>query len=208
MTVTTLDEKIIQDIGHAFSCYDYGEEHGLIDAFPGREAVAAFICGYVCMALQSGMLYAVGEHGEGYIAYRLPGQKVGLKAVLPLARAFLGAMDLKALIRFARIMSKGGAGLDKKFDREKKPYIYVGLVCVREPYQGQGHMRKVMDAAFSEGNRLGIPVILDTDARSKCDKYIHLGMELAGTRRFGENGVLYDLIKYPAPKDAGDGPSR
>ena len=56
MTVTTLDEKIIQDIGHAFSCYDYGEEHGLIDAFPGREAVAAFICGYVRMALQSGML--------------------------------------------------------------------------------------------------------------------------------------------------------
>lgn len=102
MTVTTLDEKIIQDIGHAFSCYDYGEEHGLIDAFPGREAVAA----------------------------------------------------------------------------------------------------------FSEGNGLGVLVILDTDARSKCDKYIHLGMELAGTRRFGENGVLYDLIKYPDPKDAGDGPSR
>ena len=87
MTVTTLDEKIIQDIGHAFSCYDYGEEHGLIDAFPGREAVAA----------------------------------------------------------------------------------------------------------FSEGNGLGVLVILDTDARSKCDKYIHLGMELAGTRRFGENGVLDDL---------------
>ena len=75
-------------------------------------------------------------NGEGYIAYRLSGQKVGLKAVLPLAKAFLGAMDLKALIRFARIMSKGGAGLDKQFDREKKPYIYVGLVCMREPYQG------------------------------------------------------------------------
>ena len=79
--------------------------------------------------------------------------------------------------------------------KQKKPYIYVGLVCVREPYQGQGYMRKVMDMAFSEGNRLGVPVILDTDARSKCDKYIHLGMELAGTRRFGEYGVLYDLIK-------------
>lgn len=32
---------------------------------------------------------------------------------------------------------------------------------------------------------------------SKCDKYVHLGMTLAGTRRFGEYGVLYDLIKYP-----------
>ena len=106
-------------------------------------------------------------NGEGYIAYRLSGQKVGLKAVLPLAKAFLGAMGLKALIRFDRIMSKGGSGLDKQFDREKKPYIYVGLVCVREPYQGQGDMRKIMDAAFSEGNRLGVPVNLDTDTSAR-----------------------------------------
>ncbi len=50
---------------------------------------------------------------------------------------------------------------------------------------------------FAGGNRLGVPVILDTDARSECDKYLHLGMQLVGTRRFGEYGVLYDLIKYP-----------
>ena len=199
--VTALDESIIQDIGHAFGYYDYGTEHGLIDAFPSRDAVAAFICGYVRMALQSGMLYATGENGEGYIAYKLPRQKVSLKAALPLAKGLLGSMKLKELIRFARIMSKGGSGLDKQFDREKKPYIYVGLVCVREQYQGQGYMRKVMDMAFSEGNRLGVPVILDTDAKSKCDKYTHLGMELAGTRRFGEYGVLYDLIKYPDCKE-------
>ena len=73
-----------------------------------------------------------------------------------------------------------------------------GLVCVREPYQGQGYMRRIMDMAFQEGDRLGVPVLLETDAKSKCDKYIHLGMQLAGMRRFGEHGVLYDLIRYPA----------
>ena len=144
MKVTTLDEASIRDIGQAFGCYDYGEEHGLIDAFPSRDAAAAFICGYVRMALQ------------------------------------------------------GGQGLDKRLDREKKPYIFVGLVCVRQAYQGQGYMRKVMEMAFAEGDRLGIPVILETDARSKCDKYLHLGMKLAGTRRFGTHGLLYDLIRYPA----------
>ncbi len=82
-------------------------------------------------------------------------------------------------------------------DREKKPYLYVGMVCVREPYQGQGYMRRVMDMAFTEGDRLGLPVILDTDARSKCEKYQHLGMELVGTRSFGDYGTLYDLIRYP-----------
>lgn len=82
-------------------------------------------------------------------------------------------------------------------DKKKEHYIFVGLVCVRERYQGQGYMRKVMDIVFSEGNRLRVPVILETDAKSKCDKYMHLGMELAGIRNIGEFGKLYDLIKYP-----------
>lgn len=73
----------------------------------------------------------------------------------------------------------------------------TGMVYVCEKYQGQGYMRKVMDIAFVEGNCLHVPVILETDARSKCDKYVHLGMELAGTRDLGEFGKMYDLIKYP-----------
>ena len=197
MNVTALDESTIQDIGHAFGYYNYNAERGLIDAFPSRDAAAEFICGHVRMTLQSGMLYTTSKDGEGYIAYKLPGQKVGLKAGLQLAKAFFRAMKPKDLIRFIKIMSEGGSGLSKRFDREKKPYIFVDMVCVREQYQGQGYMRKVMDMVFTEGNRLGVPVILDTDARSKCDKYVHLGMTLAGTRRFGEYGVLYDLIKYP-----------
>ena len=46
-------------------------------------------------------------------------------------------------------------------------------------------MRKVLDIAFAEGNRLGVPVILETDAKSKCEKYVHLGMELAETHDLG-----------------------
>ena len=42
-----------------------------------------------------------------------------------------------------------------------------------------------------------MPVILETDAKSKCDKYVHLGMKLAGVRNIGEFGKLYDLIRYP-----------
>ena len=63
MKVTEMEESAIHDIGHAFGYYDYGREHGLADAFPSRDAVAAFIGGYVRMALQSGMLYATSEKG-------------------------------------------------------------------------------------------------------------------------------------------------
>ena len=105
--------------------------------------------------------------------------------------------SLKRLVRFAIAIKRGGVSLQDRMDKEKKPDIFVGLVCVREQYQGQGYMRRVMDIAFAEGDRLGVPVILETDAKSKCDKYVHLGMELAGVRDIGEFGKLYDLIKYP-----------
>ena len=201
MRVTAVEESVIRDIGHAFGYYDYGGEHGLIDAFPSREAAAAFIRGYVRMALESGTLYSVGENGEGWIAYRLPGQRIPPRAMLPLARGLLGAMRPGELLRFAGIMSQGGPGLERKLRREGKPYLSVGLLCVREPYQGKGFMRKALALAFAEGGRLGVPVILETDAVSKRDRYLHLGMELSGTRRFGDHGVLYDLIRYPtAPK--------
>ena len=77
----------------------------------------------------------------------------------------------------------------------------TGMVCVCEKYQGQGYMRKVLDLAFAEGDRLGVPVILETDAKSKCDKYVHLDMELAETHDLGAFGKLYDLISYQEPTD-------
>ena len=187
MQVTTLDEKSIHDIGHAFGYYDYGEETGMSAAFSGKEATVNYICAYVRGVLR----------GEGYIAYKLSKEKMGLKTMWPIACGMLHNSTLKRLLRFGIAIKRGGASLQDRMDKEKKPYIFVGLVCVREEYQGQGYMRKVLDIAFAEGDRLGVPVILETDAKSKCDKYVHLGMKLAGTHDLGTFGKLYDLIRYP-----------
>ena len=97
---------------------------------------------------------------------------------------------MKRLLQFGIAIKRGGASLQDSMDKERKPYIFVGLVCVREKYQRQGYMRKVLDIAFAEGDRLGVSVILETDAKNKCDKYVHLGMELAGTRDLGMFGKL------------------
>lgn len=197
MKVTKMDEKHIQDIGHAFGYYDYGGEKGLDACFRSKDALAAYIRGYVRCVLAGGFLYTTSERGEGYIAYKLPGQKVGFQATKLLLRGVRESMNLKEIIRFVKAIAKGGPSLEDLMKKKKEPCIYVGMVCVREEYQGQGYMRKVMDIVFAEGNRLGLPVILDTDAKSKCEKYMHLGMELAGTRDFGDFGTMYDLIKYP-----------
>lgn len=197
MRVIELDEQKINKIGHAFGYYDYGKEKGLVSCYRSKEAAAVYINGYVRMAVKGGLLHTTGEKGEAYIAYKVPGQKMNMSAGLELVKAFFQSMSLGELIRFFKTVSKGGPDLKSRMDKEKKPYIFVGLVCVPEEYQGQGYMRKVMEMAFAEGNRLQIPVILDTDAKSKCNKYMHLGMELAGTRDLGQAGKLYDLIKYP-----------
>lgn len=168
-------------------------------AFSGKEATANYICAYVRGMLQGGFLHTTSEQGEGYIVYKLPKEKMGLKTMWPIACGMLHNSTLKRLLQFGIAIKRGGASLQGRMDKEKKPYIFVGLVCIREEYQGQGYMRKVLDIAFAEGNRLGVPVILETDAKSKCDKYVHLGMELAGTHDLGAFGKLYDLIKYPEP---------
>lgn len=197
MKVNTLEVSAINDIGHAFGYYDYGEETGLFSVFSSQEAVTTYIRGYVRGMLAGGLLYTNSRQGEGYIAYQLPGQKIGLKVGVPLLKGLFQAMRLKEVIRFCKVIKRGGPGLKERLDKKKQPYVFVGLVCVREAYQERGHMRQVMELAFAEGQRLGVPVILETDARSKCDKYLHLGMELAGTRDLGAYGTLYDLIKYP-----------
>lgn len=197
MRLTTLDEASIQAIGHAFGYYDYGKETRMGAACSSPDKTARYICGFVRAMLAAGLLYTTSERGEAFIAYRLPGERVKLTAFLPLLKGVFQAMTFRELCRFAQQMKCAGASLNDRYDKEKKPHIYVGLVCVTEKYQGQGYMRKVLAMAFADGNHLQVPVILETDAKSKCDKYVHLGMELAGTRDAGELGTLYDLIKYP-----------
>ena len=197
MKITKWDAQAAEAIGHAFGYYDYGQETGMGVFYSSKEAVANYIAGYVRMAFEGQMLYATSERGEGYIAYTLPGQKMNLKAGMAILKALFCNMSLKEMIRMGKVLSKGGRSLQDRMKKGKKDFIFVGMVCVREQYQGQGYMRKVLDMAFSEGNRLRVPVILETDAKSKCDKYMHLGMELEGVRDMGAYGKMYDLIKYP-----------
>ena len=177
MIVKTLDEGTLREIGAAFANYDYGDEKGLASLFSSRAATAEYIYGCARGMLRGGFLHATSERGEGFIAYKLPGEKLGFRAVWPIAQSSFRAMRLREIIHFLALSKQGGEDLRTKMDKAKKPYIFVGLVCVREQYQGQGYMRKVMDIAFAEGDRLHVPVILDTDAKLKCEKYIHLGMQ-------------------------------
>ena len=109
MKVTTLDEKSIRDIGHAFGYYDYEEETGMSAAFSGKEATANYICAYVRGVLRGGFLHTTSERGEGYIAYKLPKEKMGLKTMWPIACGMLHNSTLKRLLQFGIAIKRGGA---------------------------------------------------------------------------------------------------
>ena len=49
------------------------------------------------------------------------------------------------------------------------------MLIVTENYQGQGYMRKLMEFAYKMADKNGRPCIPDTDAKGKCDRYVHLG---------------------------------
>ncbi len=97
MKVTTLDEKSICDIGQAFGYYDYEEETAGSAAFSGKEATANYICAYVRGVLRGGFLHTTSERGVGYIAYKLPKEKMGLKTMWPIACGMLHNSTRKAL---------------------------------------------------------------------------------------------------------------
>ena len=203
MKIMFLDEQVIADIGQAFGYYDYSEsEKGLVLMYRSQEMAKKYICSFIRSMLASGFLYSTGDKREGVIAYYASDEKMKLSGVWGLCKGFFTSMSIGEILRFAKSTSEAGVSLEDRMKKAKKPYLFVGMVCVREEYQGQGYMRKVMELAFREGNKRGLPVILDTDAKSKCDKYVHLGMEVAGTRTLKNGIVLYDLIKYPTKDES------
>ena len=125
MKVTTLDERSIHDIGYAFGYYDYGEKTGMSAAFSGKEATANYICAYVRGVLRGDFLHTISERGEGYIAYKLPKEKMGLKTMWPIVCGMLRNSTLKRLLRFGIAIKRGGASLQDRMDKEKKPFIFV-----------------------------------------------------------------------------------
>ena len=100
---------------------------------------------------------------------------------------------MKRLLQFGIAIKRGGASLQDRMDKERKPYIFVGLVCVREKYQRQGYMRKVLDIAFAEGDRLGVPVILETDAKNKFRCSVGVMLML---HRFFCVKIIFDNVDF------------
>lgn len=211
--VTDLSEKeierICREIGDSFYDYHYGvrkdgtSEYGLKKLINDREMMyrhmkACFVAGY-----ESGCLYSTSERGEGYIIVTYKGHDITLKSGVKLIRQIIRNLGgLRSGIRFAKKISKGGKSYEDELKKRKTPYANLGMLVVLKEYQGQGYMRQLMEMLYEIADEQGLPVVFDTDAESKAEKYIHLGMSLAKTRELGDGIFLYDLYR-PAKERQG-----
>ena len=196
--INTLKEEEIRAIGDAFADFEYAkDEWGMSYLGKDRQAVSDYICAYVRMAIKERMLYSTSERHEAFIAFKKTGEKTNLGAGTEILRSVPGFLDFDHACKMAKGIFHAGKGYGGILTKLKIPHVYVGMVAVIKEYQGQGYMRKLLEIAFEEGRKHALPVVLDTDAVLKKNKYEHIGMKCVTTQHFVDGVELYGLVYEP-----------
>ena len=192
----SMTEEEIESIVEVFVDYQYEDgEQGLFYLFPNKEAVRAYMSAFVRAGVRMGWMYTTSEKREAYIMISDSKSSPSVSVLLDFIKGGLKAFGFKGCISYIKALRSGGKSLESRMKKDKKDFLKIELLAVTKPYQGQGYMRKVLGIAFQMGQDRKLPCILDTDGILKRNKYIHLGMKSAGTRKIGENSYLYDLVK-------------
>lgn len=160
-----------------------------------REHFTHLIRGYFEAALRNGSLYCAGENKEGWFIFETPETKRDIHGSLLQGRWMLKAFGLKKGIRYIREIMNSGTYLSSEFSRQKKPFAKIEFIAVAKEYQGQGYMRRMMEYAFSESDRLGLPLILTTDDEKKVRIYEHFGMKMVRKHVVSKRAVYYEMLK-------------
>ena len=191
-------ENISRQVADAFYNYKYNEaDQGLIKYIKSREDMFIYMNAIVQAAYNSGVLYTTSDKQEGYLM--LSGEGVGrvkffdgIKMISAEKKALGGFGNMKSFINacFAE-----GNTIETRMRKAKRKFIRIEMLVVRPEYQGQGFMRSMLEQVYKVAKKKNIPVILDTDDKDKCERYMHLGMKLDRVRNCGERFHMYDLIR-------------
>lgn len=199
-------EQICRKIGDSFFDYDYGvkkdgtAEYGLKKLIKSREMMYGHMKACFVAAYENGFLYSTSERGEGYMIVTYKGHDLSLKSGLKMTWNIVKNLGgLRCGIQFVKRMSRGGKNYENELRKKKIPYVNLGMLVVLKEYQGQGYMRQLMEMLYEIADEQGMPIVFNTDAENKLEKYVHLGMSLARTRDLGDGVFMYDLYR-PAQK--------
>ena len=196
--INSLSKEEIRAIGDAFADFEYDEnEWGMSYFCKDKQAVSDYICAYVEMAIKEHVLYSTSDAHEAYIVFKRSGMNMSLSSAAGLIATIPGKLDKDHTIDVLKEIRHAGKSYGQILAKLKIPHIYVGMVAVTEKYQGQGFMRKLLEIAYEEGRKHGLPVVLDTDAELKKAKYEHVGMKCVTTQHLSNGVELYGMVYEP-----------
>ena len=191
-------KDISKQIADAFYDYKYNEEDlGLVKYIKSRDDMFTYMNAITRAAYNSGLLYTTSDDHEGYLMLSGDGAGSvrffdGIKMIMAEKKALGGFSNMKAFIKacFAE-----GNTIETRMRKAKRKFIRIEMLVVRPEFQGQGHMRNILDDVYKLAEKRRVPVILDTDDKDKAARYEHLGMKLDRIRNCGEKFHMYDLIR-------------
>ena len=191
-------KDISKQIADAFYDYKYNEEDlGLVKYIKSRDDMFTYMNAVTQAAYNSGLLYTTSDDHEGYLMLSGDGAGSvrffdGIKMIMAEKKALGGFSNMKAFIKacFAE-----GNTIETRMRKAKRKFIRIEMLVVRPEFQGQGHMRNILEDVYKLAEKRGVPVILDTDDKDKAARYEHLGMKLDRIRNCGEKFHMYDLIR-------------
>lgn len=191
-------KDISKQIADAFYDYKYNEEDlGLVKYIKSGDDMFTYMNAITQAAYNSGLLYTTSDDHEGYLMLSGDGAGSvrffdGIKMIMAEKKALGGFCNMKAFIKacFAE-----GNTIETRMKKAKRKFIRIEMLVVRPEFQGQGHMRNILEDVYKLAEKRGVPVILDTDDKDKAARYEHLGMKLDRIRNCGEKFHMYDLIR-------------
>ena len=151
--------------------------------------------GYFEAAVRNGSLYCAGDNREGYFIFETPETKRTLYGSLLQAKWLLRAFGIPKGIRYVKEIMDSGTYLASELGRQKKPFTKIEFIAVAKEHQGQGYMRQMMEYAFSESDRLGLPLILTTDDPKKVEIYEHFGMKMVREHIVSDRAIYYEMLR-------------
>ena len=148
-----------------------------------RGDVLKYMSVYVDCVYRAGELYA-NEDLTGFIGLEDSASAPVLPRVKMIGRLFAAQpfRRIRSLLGYVKQISKSNARY------AKRRHLDALMVCVDRDRQGQGIASGLIRFAQAEADRLGLPLLFDTDMKAYADMYQHFGCELYN-RVTAENGV-------------------
>lgn len=181
-------EQVKSTVGEAFVSNELFHNWGT--ETERRDDVLKYMSIYVDYVCRAGELYA-NEDLTALIGLEDSAHAPVLPRIKMIGKLMTGLpfQRVKSLLRFARQVS----GSNARYAKER--HLDALMVCVDKAHQGKGLASELVRFAQAEADRLGVPLLFDTDVKSYAELYQHLGCSLYHTVT-ADNGVTRYSLSY------------